>query len=87
MKGEKLTCEGNFVDLKEIAEISIDTCKKRLAELSKGIGHPARMEIVHMLVNKPWEERCVCGNIVNALPLAQSSVFQHLKVLKETGWI
>jgi len=66
---------------------SPEACKKRLAELSKGLAHPARVEIVRILANKPPEARCVCGDIVNALPLAQSSVSQHLKVLKETGWI
>ena len=87
MQKEKLTCEGNPADHKEIGNISEDACKKRLAELSKGLAHPARVEIVRMLKNKPPEERRVCGDIVNALPLAQSSVSQHLKVLKETGWI
>ena len=59
----------------------------RLAQLSKGLAHPARVEIVLMLANKSPEKKCVCGDIVSALPLAQSSVSQHLKVLKETGWI
>jgi DNA-binding transcriptional ArsR family regulator len=61
--------------------------KKRLAELSKGLAHPVRVEVVRMLENKPVGQRCVCGDIVDALPLAQSSVSQHLKILKETGWI
>ena len=87
MKEVKLTCEGKPVDLNEIGGMSFDECKKRLAELSKGLAHPVRVEIVRMLENKPLEERCICGDIVNALPLAQSSVSQHLKVLKETGWI
>lgn len=88
MKEDNLKCKNNPIDdLKEIGEMSIDACKKRLAELSKGIAHPMRVEIVRMLENKPPEQRCVCGEIVNALPLAQSSVSQHLKVLKETGWI
>ena len=87
MKEENLTCKSNPIDLKEIGEMSVDACKRRLAELSKGLAHPMRVEIVRMLENKPTEERCVCGDIVDALPLAQSSVSQHLKVLKETGWI
>ena len=87
MKERLPLCEGNPVDLTEIDKLPIEMCKERLAELSKGLAHPARVEIVRMLVNKPQEERCVCGDIVNALPLAQSSVSQHLKVLKETGWI
>jgi len=70
-----------------IKALSDEECRKSLAKLSKGLAHPARVEIVRMLENKPVEERCVCGDIVNALPLAQSSVSQHLKTLKETGWI
>ena len=87
MKEVKFMCEGKPVDINEIGGMSFVECKKRLAELSKGLAHPARVEIVSMLENKPLEDRCICGDIVNALPLAQSSVSQHLKVLKETGWI
>ena len=79
--------ESNAVEFRDIGDMSLDACKKRLAELSKGLAHPMRVEIVRMLENKPSEQRCVCGDIVDALPLAQSSVSQHLKVLKETGWI
>ena len=67
--------------------MSRDECKKMLSQLSKGIAHPARLEIVKMLANSPSDCRCMCGKIVEALPLAQSSVSQHLKILKETGWI
>jgi DNA-binding transcriptional ArsR family regulator len=87
MKEVKFTCKGTPADLNEIGKMSIEECKKRLAELSKGLSHPARVEIVRMLEDKPPGERCICGDIVNALPLAQSSVSQHLKVLKETGWL
>lgn len=87
MKGKENTCRCNSVTIKMLEKASPETCKKRLAELSKGLAHPARVEIVRMLANKPPEARCVCGDIVSALPLAQSSVSQHLKVLKETGWI
>ena len=83
---EKSAWEENGETLKALGNISLEACKKRLAELSKGLAHPARVEIVRMLEIRP-PERCVCGDIVNALPLAQSSVSQHLKVLKETGWI
>ena len=75
------------MDPNEIGQLSVEACTKSLSELSKGLAHPVRVEIIRMLDNKPLEERCVCGDIVNALPLAQSSVSQHLKVLKETGWI
>ena len=55
-----------------------------LATLAKALGHPARVQIVRLLVRK---EACVCGDIVDELPLAQSTVSQHLKVLKEAGLI
>lgn len=55
-----------------------------LAELAKALGHPARVQIIRMLVRR---SACVCGDIVEVLPLAQSTVSQHLKVLKEAGLI
>jgi DNA-binding transcriptional ArsR family regulator len=83
---EKSAWEDNSETLRALGNLSLEACKKRLAELSKGLAHPARVEIIRMLEIRP-PKRCVCGDIVNALPLAQSSVSQHLKVLKETGWI
>ena len=55
-----------------------------LARLAKALGHPARVAIVRMLLGKG---ECICGDIVGRLPLAQATVSQHLKVLKEAGWI
>lgn len=55
-----------------------------LAALAKALGHPARVQIVRLLVRK---EACVCGDIVDELPLAQSTVSQHLKVLKDAGLV
>jgi ArsR family transcriptional regulator len=55
-----------------------------LAELAKAIGHQARVQILRLLVRRT---ACVCGDIVDELPLAQSTVSQHLKVLKEAGLI
>ena len=55
-----------------------------LAALAKAIAHPARVQIIRILVRKT---SCVCGDIVDELPLAQSTVSQHLKVLKEAGLI
>ena len=74
-------------NIKPIAKLPIEECKKKLAQLSKGLAHPARIEILRMLARRPLHDKCVCGDIVDALPLAQSTVSQHLKVLKETGWI
>ena len=55
-----------------------------LALMAKAIGHPARVTILRLLARK---NACVCGEIVDELPLAQSTVSQHLKVLKEAGLI
>jgi ArsR family transcriptional regulator, arsenate/arsenite/antimonite-responsive transcriptional repressor len=57
---------------------------EELAELAKAIGHPARVQILRLLAYKTG---CICGDIVDELPLAQSTVSQHLKVLKECGLI
>lgn len=57
----------------------------RLAILSKALGNPVRLAIVRYLQTQ--RGACTCGDIVDQLPLAQSTVSQHLKVLKGTGWI
>jgi ArsR family transcriptional regulator len=57
---------------------------EELARLAKALAHPARAAIVRLLL-KGGE--CICGDIVGRLPLAQATVSQHLKVLKEAGWI
>jgi DNA-binding transcriptional ArsR family regulator len=82
-----MTPKSNTVDTKTIAKLPMGECRKKLAQLSKGLAHPARVEIVAILAHRPPDAKCVCGDIVDALPLAQSTVSQHLKVLKETGWI
>ncbi|QJB54999.1 metalloregulator ArsR/SmtB family transcription factor [Pseudodesulfovibrio sp. zrk46] len=56
----------------------------KLADICKALGHPARISILRQLIK---EDRCICGRIVEALPLAQSTVSQHLKVLKEAGLV
>jgi len=55
-----------------------------LADMAKALGHPARVAIVRLLLRRG---ECICGDIVDKLPLAQATVSQHLKVLKEAGWI
>ena len=56
----------------------------QLAEFAKALAHPARVAILRFLAEK---NTCICGDIVDALPLAQSTVSQHLKALKEAGLI
>jgi ArsR family transcriptional regulator len=55
-----------------------------LAALAKALGHPARVRIMRLLTRR---NSCICGDIVEDLDLAQSTVSQHLKVLKEAGLI
>lgn len=57
---------------------------EELARLAKALAHPARVAIVRLLLEGG---ECVCGGIVDRLPLAQATVSQHLKVLKEASWI
>jgi DNA-binding transcriptional ArsR family regulator len=73
--------------MKEVKTMPDVDGSEKLAQLSKGISHPMRLEIIRMLAHKPAECPCFCGKIVEALPLAQSSVSQHLKILRETGWV
>ncbi|HEY5960149.1 MAG TPA: metalloregulator ArsR/SmtB family transcription factor [Polyangiaceae bacterium] len=67
-------------DLRPVEGAAAD---EELALLAKAVGHPARVQILRLL----QREACVCGDIVDELPLAQSTVSQHLKVLKEAGLI
>jgi len=55
-----------------------------LAVVAKALGHPARIAIMEYLLKV---ETCICGDIVNELPLAQPTVSQHLKELKNAGLI
>lgn len=55
-----------------------------LAVKLRALAHPARLAMLERLAG---QERCVCGEIVKALPLAQSTVSQHLKVLLDAGLI
>lgn len=57
---------------------------ERLASLAKALGHPARVAIVRLLARR---EGCIAGDIVDELPLAQSTVSQHLSQLKAAGLI
>jgi DNA-binding transcriptional ArsR family regulator len=58
--------------------------QNQLAILAKAIGHPARIAIIQHLVKV---NSCICGDIVNELPLSQPTVSQHLKELKNAGLI
>lgn len=55
-----------------------------LAKYAKALAHPARVAILRILLER---QSCICGDIVEELPLSQSTVSQHLKELKEAGLI
>ena len=57
---------------------------KDMSRLCWGLAHPARVRIVRLLLSR---KSCLCGEIVEEMPLAQSTVSQHLKILKETGLV
>jgi DNA-binding transcriptional ArsR family regulator len=56
----------------------------RIATWAKALSHPARVAILQLLIKR---QNCICGDIVEELPLSQSTVSQHLKELKEAGLI
>lgn len=56
----------------------------RLAKYAKALAHPARIAILKVLLKK---QACICGDIVDEIPLSQSTVSQHLKELKQAGLI
>ena len=56
----------------------------KIAKYAKALAHPARIAILQLLIKK---QACICGDIVDELPLSQSTVSQHLKELKEAGLI
>lgn len=58
--------------------------QNEIALLAKAIGHPARVAIIDYLLKT---ENCICGDIVNEISLAQPTVSQHLKELKNVGLI
>lgn len=63
---------------------SFDLAEQGLANLAKALSHPARIAILKVLAQR---NECICGEIVEVLPLAQSTVSQHLKELKQAGLI
>ncbi len=58
--------------------------QNELATYAKALAHPARIAILEHLIQ---EDKCICGDLVDVLPLAQATVSQHLAELKKTGLI
>ena len=65
-------------------DVEFTEADQRLAETAKALSHPARIAILRVLAERGT---CICGELVDELPLAQSTVSQHLKALKEAGLI
>ena len=63
-----------------MSKLKMDT--DALAKIFKALGHPTRVKIVEHLIKI---NSCVCGEIVNIFPFSQSTISQHLKLLKESG--
>lgn len=78
VKSISAACDGAPVRLPS------DETAEELAALAWAVAHPARVRIVRLLLDR---RACVCGEIVSEMPLAQSTVSQHLKILKESGLI
>ena len=57
---------------------------EELARLARAVAHPARVRLLRLLIARCG---CVCGELVDQMPLAQSTVSQHLKVLKDAGLV
>ena len=60
------------------------TEQEKLIAMFKALGNPIRFEVMKFLVTHPG---CITGDIVDHLPIAQATVSQHLKVLRQAGWI
>ena len=67
-----------------VAPTSGPEAEIELATLAKALGHPARVRILKLLLA---QEQCIVGEIAGELPLAASTVSQHLKLLKESGLV
>ena len=71
-------------DASALAPAAGDEADEALASLARAVGHPARVRILRVLLAK---DTCIAGELAGELPLAASTVSQHLKVLKEAGLI
>lgn len=74
-------CGDEALQRSAVTAVEVDD---ELAAFAKAIGHPARVKILRILAR---QEECICGDVAAELPLAQSTVSQHLKILKTAGLI
>ena len=64
--------------------VSTGITDEQLSSYCKALGHPMRLRILRILIAR---QSCLCGDLVDQLPLAQSTISQHLKVLKQAGLV
>jgi ArsR family transcriptional regulator len=83
-KPEPLCCPEPAPPAAPDAPLEGPQADRELAQLAKAIGHPARVRILRLLSRK---EARVCSQIVGELPLAQSTISEHLRILKHAGLI
>ncbi len=74
----------NLVEMGATKTEHFTDAQNQIAKIAKALGHPARIAIIEYLMKT---NECICGDIVNELPLAQPTVSQHLKELKNAGII
>jgi ArsR family transcriptional regulator, arsenate/arsenite/antimonite-responsive transcriptional repressor len=72
------------VAVSKASEVKLASGEERLVQMLKALGNPVRFEIIRTLAER---RACITQDIVDAMPLAQSTVSQHLKVLREAGLI
>ena len=79
------TTRNEMLELEACCTLDIDgRQQEQLIQMFKALGNPVRFEIMKYLLTHPGS---ITGDIVQFLPLAQSTVSQHLKVLRDAGWI
>lgn len=81
-KPESEACTPPLEEQPDLRPVEGAAADAELATLAKALGNPARIRILRLLARR---NTCVCGEIVDELGLAQSTVSQHLKVMKEAG--
>lgn len=82
MANRKKKCQPSSCDSSAIV-VSIEN-DDEIARLAWAIAHPARVRLLRLLVAKT---ACICGELVELMPLSQSTVSQHLKILKDAGLV
>ncbi len=84
MKATSKPCCPSFPQAPDLRPVEGPEAEAELARLAKAVGHPARVRILRLLARY---DGCLCSQLVEGLDLAQSTVSQHLKVLKDAGLV